>query len=431
MQTWPAPRATKPVVATVPLPGSKSASNRALILAALANGPSHLTGVLHARDTALMMDALRALGASFETSPAIDPGNLDVVVHPIPTDATCTGTIDVGLAGTVMRFVPALVGLVQGSITFDGDAQARERPMATTIEALQQLGLQVTGTHTLPFTVHGTGGIEGGTIRIDASKSSQFLSALLLIGARTAQGVRIEHVGDVLPSQPHIDMTLEMLQAHGVDVQVEGDRIWQVAAGGVHPVDHVIEPDLSNAAPFLAAALVTEGSVTVPNWPRRTTQAGDALRDYLTQMGADVQWTTDGLTVSMDGPITGLTADLSDVGELTPTLAALAALSDSPSTLTGIAHLRGHETDRIAALVHEITHLGGVAEELSDGIRIRPAILHPGIWQSYADHRMATAGAVLGLHVPGLSVADIECTQKTMPDFPERWHAMLAGTHGT
>lgn len=414
--------------ASVSIPGSKSASNRALILAALADGQSTITGLLNARDTRLMMDALVALGATITVEPATDAGNINVTVTPISAK-TGDIVIDTGLAGTVMRFVPAIAGLSIGTVVFDGDEEARRRPMSATTTALQQLGMNVSDAETLPISIQATGSIQGGKVRIDASASSQFISALLLIGARTRDGLIIEHIGSQFPSQPHVSMTLDMLREHGVIVEQPNSNTWYVQAGPIHAFNRVIEPDLSNAAPFMAAALVTKGTIRVRHWPRMTTQAGDALRTLLADMGAEVFFDGHDLVVTMCGDIRGLTANLHDVGELTPTIAALAALANSPSTLTGIAHLRGHETDRLSALVTEIRRLGGVADELSDGIRIHPSMLHGAVMHTYADHRMATAGAVLGLRVHGLSVQDIAATEKTLPDFPARWAEMLAGAN--
>jgi len=427
---WPAPRALGPIDAIVHVPGSKSASNRALALAALADAPSRITGLLNARDTRLMMQALQGLGANISISPSpTEPGNVDVTVTPI-NDTGMEIHIDAGLAGTVMRFLPALAAVTTHTVHIDGDEQARARPMAAVIDGLRQLGVRVDGDDHLPISVYGTGVLRGDRITIDSSTSSQFISALMLIGTHTADGLLIEHSGPALPSRPHIDMTVDMLREHGVRVEQPTPNSWHISAGHIAAFDRVIEPDLSNATPFLAAALVTKGRVHIPDWPMHTSQPGDAIREILTRMGADVTLDSDGLTVSMREAIAGINVDLGAAGELTPTVAALAALAHSPSTITGIAHLRGHETNRIAALVHEIRHLGGVADERPDGITIHPAVLHPGIFHAYADHRMATAGAILGLHVPGLSVDDIETTDKTLPEFPARWQAMLEGVHG-
>jgi 3-phosphoshikimate 1-carboxyvinyltransferase len=418
VSSWPAPRAHGPVTGRVVLPGSKSLTNRLLVLAALSDGPSRLSEPLRARDTSLMTAALCALGARIEDDGAdwvITPGRLHGAV------------IDTGLAGTVMRFVPPVAALANAAVTFDGDDYARERPMATLLDGLRQagVGIEDSGRGRLPFTVRGTGAVPGGTIEIDASASSQFVSGLLLAAPRYDKGLEVRHDGKPVPSLPHIDMTVAVLRAAGVEVDdSEADR-WIVAPGPIRARDVAVEPDLSNAAPFLAAALVTGGTVTVPGWPASTTQPGDALRDLLAQMGARVEVSDDGVSVTGEGRIGPLVADLHDVGELTPVLAALCALADGESSLSGIAHLRGHETDRLAALAVEINALGGSCRETDDGLQIRPAALHGGLWRAYADHRMATAGAVIGLAIDGIEIDDIDCTSKTLPDFPALWSSLL------
>lgn len=422
---WSAPTARGPIDATVRVPGSKSVTNRALILAALSDGPSTIRQALDARDTRLMSQALQRLGVGIDHVPSDVPGNTDVQVRPAPLLGPAT--IDVGLAGTVMRFVPPVAALATGDVRFDGDEQARHRPMNATLASLRDLGVQIAAEHSsLPFTVHGVGHVNGGDVSIDASASSQFLSALLLVGARYDRGVTVRHTGEPIPSQPHIDMTIEMLREHGVDVDDTRTNVWRVAPGAIHARDRVVEPDLSNAAPFLAAAMVAGGRVTIVDWPERTTQPGDRLRELLAVMGALVHLGPDGLTVTMDDEIRGLDADLHDVGELAPTLAALAALATTPSHLWGIAHLRGHETDRLAAIAAEISRLGGQAEQTEDGLHIRPARLHGGRFHTYADHRMATAGAIIGLRVNDVTVQDIATTDKTLPDFAHRWVSLVS-----
>jgi 3-phosphoshikimate 1-carboxyvinyltransferase len=416
---WPSPRARKPLRARIELPGSKSLTNRALILAALSDGPSRIVRPLRARDTELMAEALRTLGIT------IDDVNGDWQVTPGPMHG---GVIDTGLAGTVMRFVPPLAALARGPVTMDGDERARERPMWTLIEALRQAGVIVedAGRARLPFTVRGTGSVPGGTVEIDASISSQFVSGLLLAGSRYDKGIEVVHSGaDAAVSQPHIEMTIDALRRAGVEVVSPTPTSWQVAPASIRAHDVVIEPDLSNAAPFLAAALVTGGEVTVPGWPATTTQAGDELRDLLVRMGADVVQDESELTVRGTGTITGIDADLRDFPELATVIAALAALADGPSRLTGLAHTRGHETDRLTALSTEINRLGGAATDSADGLHITPQPLHGGVWHAYADHRMATAGAVIGLAVDGLQIDDIETTGKTLPDFAGMWSRML------
>ncbi|GAA1070396.1 3-phosphoshikimate 1-carboxyvinyltransferase [Nocardiopsis composta] len=406
--------------ATVELPGSKSMTNRALVLAALSETPTAVRRPLRSRDTDLMAAALRSLGAR------ITEDGADWAVSPAPLRGPAR--LDVGNAGTVMRFVPPLAALADGEVHFDGDPRARERPVGPLLEALRALGAGIDdgGRGALPLTVRGTGALRGGRVVLDASGSSQFVSALLLAGARFTEGVEVRHEGPPVPSQPHLDMTVQMLREAGVAVDDSEQDVWRVAPGPVKTSEIAVEPDLSNAAPFLAAALIAGGRVTVADWPRRTTQPGDALRGLFARMGGEVSFGDAGLTLRGTGAVHGITADLREVGELTPTIAAVAALADSPSRLTGIAHLRRHETDRIAALAREINRLGGDAEELPDGLVIRPRPLHGGVFRSYEDHRMATSGAVIGLAVPGVEVEDIATTGKTLPDFPALWSGVVA-----
>jgi 3-phosphoshikimate 1-carboxyvinyltransferase len=435
---WDAPTAARPVDATVAVPGSKSLTNRALVLAALADGPSRLRDPLRARDTALMVAALQALGAHIESAGddwLVTPARL-----PCGASEAAGGSevqpvrIDCGLAGTVMRFVPPVATLASGRSTFDGDAAARKRPMGATIEALRALGAVIDdgGRGGLPVTVHG-GTASGGSVTIDASASSQFVSGLLLTGPRWPKGVEVRHVGPVLPSLPHIQMTVEALRAAGADVDDSEAGIWQVSPGTLAGRDLRIEPDLSGAAVFLAAAVVTGGRVTVPGWPQETTQPGDAMADLLAAMGAAVIRAPEGLTVTGTRDIRGIDADLGQTGELVPVIAAVAALAASPTRLRGIAHLRGHETDRLAALARELTRLGGDVREMPDGLEIRPRPLTGGVFRTYDDHRLAMAAAVLGLVVPGIQIENVQTTAKTMPDFTARWLAMLgaaSGEHG-
>ena len=420
---WTAPVSVDPVTATVTVPGSKSLTNRALVLAAQAETTSTIRRPLRSRDTQLMVEALRAMGAVI--SDAGENGQ-DWRVEPAPL--TGPATVDCGLAGTVMRFLPALAALANGPITFDGDAAARRRPMATVLDGLRTLGARIEGER-LPFTVFGAGSLPGGTVEIDASASSQFVSGLLLSGASFADGARVVHRGGVLPSLPHIEMTVATLRSVGVSVDDSIPDQWRVEAGPVAPWTAVIEPDLSNATPFLAAATVTGGKVTIPSWPTETTQAGDAIRGILTAMGAAVGRTADALTVTGPESLRGIDIDLHEVGELTPTIAAIALFADRPSRLTGIGHLRGHETDRLAAIAGNIGALGGDVIQEPDALTIRPRPLTGGVWRSFADHRMATAGAIVGLRVPGVIVDDIGTTAKTLPAFDAMWAAMLGVTN--
>ena len=416
---WPAPRARAPVDAVVSLPGSKSLTNRALVLSAIAEAPSVIRRPLRSRDTALMAAALRALGARIDG----DRDDWSVTPGPFRADAS----VDCGLAGTVMRFVPPVAGLSTGAVSFDGDPHMRNRPVGEVLTALRALGVDVDdgGRGSLPFTVQGAGGVEGGPVVIDASASSQFVSGLLLAGARYERGVDVRHDGKPVPSLPHIAMTVAMLREHGIDVDDADANRWAVAPGPVRAVDHLIEPDLSNAAPVLALAAVSGGSVTVRDWPRHTTQAGDALRDILIAMGCDVDFVEHGLQVRGSGAIHGLDVDLRDAGELAPAVAALCALADSPSHLRGIAHIRGHETDRLSALARELGGLGADVTEEPGGLSFRPASLHGGVFRTYADHRMAHAAVIVAAAVDGVLVEDVATTSKTFPDFAEFWVGLL------
>jgi 3-phosphoshikimate 1-carboxyvinyltransferase len=423
---WSAPTTDAPVRATVSLPGSKSLTNRYLVLAALSDEPSRLRAPLRSRDTLLMAAAISTLGGRIEDASASGGFGDDWIVT--PGELRGPATIDVGLAGTVMRFLPPVAALAVGDVAFDGDPHARKRPMAPILRALRELGIEVDdeGTGRMPFTIRGTGQVRGGTIEIDASASSQFVSALLLTGARFDEGLTVRHVGPPIPSEPHVTMTVEALRDVGVVVDDSEPAIWRVEPGRIGGLDVLVEPDLSNAAPFLAAAAVSGGSVRIPGWPQYTTQAGDELRDLLDSMGAEVSLDRDGLTVTGTGELYGIDADLRSAGELTPTVAALAALAETPSHLRGIAHLRGHETDRLAALATELNKLGGDVTETEDGLVIRPRKLHGGTFATYDDHRIATAAAVIGLRVPGVQVENIGTTAKTLPGFTDLWNRMLS-----
>jgi 3-phosphoshikimate 1-carboxyvinyltransferase len=427
---WPAPTAAGAVDATVHVPGSKSVTNRALVLAALASEPGWLRRPLRSRDTLLMAAALRAMGVGIEEGVGAEKGSGEFW-RVIPSGLHGPATVDVGNAGTVMRFLPPVAALADGPIRFDGDPRSYERPLHGVIDALRVLGARIDddGRGALPLTVHGGGALDGGPVEIDASSSSQFVSALLLSGPRFNMGVEVRHTGSSLPSMPHIRMTVDMLRAVGAQVDTpesggEAD-VWRVTPGALLGRDIVIEPDLSNAQPFLAAALITGGRVTIPDWPAQTTQPGDALREIFTRMGGACELTEQGLTFTGSGTVHGIDVDLGEVGELTPGIAAVAALADGPSTLRGVAHLRLHETDRLAALTKEINELGGEVTETADGLHIRPRRLHGGIFHTYDDHRMATAGAIIGLAVDGVQIENVATTAKTLPDFPDMWTSML------
>jgi 3-phosphoshikimate 1-carboxyvinyltransferase len=426
---WPAIyRGATPVDISVVIPGSKSVTNRALILAAQAKSPSVLRRPLVSRDSELMVAGLKALGIGIEEKTVSVNGaeELQWIITPAPMRGGVK--VDVGNAGTVMRFLPPLAALATGEVAFDGDPRSYERPLGPVIKALEELGISIEheGRYSLPLKLQGTGSIPGGALTIDASASSQFLSALLLVAPSFTNGIIAKHQGGSLPSMPHIEMTVEMLRDFGATVVVDAaNQTWTVKPGDLQGKDLVIEPDLSNAAPFLSLAMVCGGSVTIADWPKATTQPGDQLRSIFTAMGASVSFSDAGLTLTGNGTIHGIDIDLHDVGELTPSIAALAALADSPSHLRGIGHLRLHETDRLAALTREINALGGNVVEEETALHITPAPLHGGVFHTYDDHRLATAGAVLGLVIPNIEVENIATTRKTLPDFPGLWSSLL------
>jgi 3-phosphoshikimate 1-carboxyvinyltransferase len=375
-----------------------------------------------------MVAGLRALGVGIEEKNVVVNGveEHQWVVTPAPLRGGVK--VDVGNAGTVMRFLPPLAALASGDVAFDGDPRSYERPLGPVIKALEELGISIEhgGRYSLPMKLHGTGKIPGGALTIDASASSQFLSALLLVAPSFDKGIVATHKGGLLPSMPHIEMTVDMSRSFGAQVSVDTSaQSWSVKPGKLHGQNLVIEPDLSNAAPFLSLAMVCGGSVTIADWPSVTTQPGDQLRSIFTQMGSQVSMDERGLTLTGTGVIHGIDIDLHDVGELTPSIAAVAALADSPSHLRGIAHLRLHETDRLAALTREINALGGNVVEEESALHITPVPLHGGVFHTYDDHRLATAAAVLGLVVPGIEVENIATTRKTLPDFPGLWSSLL------
>lgn len=438
---WSAPLADRPVVGAFSVPGSKSLTNRYLVLAALADDDSLLRAPLRSRDTLLMAQALRSVGVQVEDVPGDSPEGDDWHVTPAPFRGPAQ--VDCGLAGTVMRFLPPVAALADGPVAFDGDEHARNRPMGPVLQALADLGVRIDddGRRALPFTVHGTGAVTGGRVEVDASTSSQFVSALLLSGARFDEGVTIVHTGATLPSIPHIDMTVEVLRDAGVVIEVgddvdadgRGSYAWSVEPSDIRALDVMVEPDLSNAAPFLAAAAVTGGEVFMADWPTFTTQPGDHIRGVLERIGCKVTLDRDGLRVRgpESGRLRGIDVDLTEASELTPVVVALCALADGGSRIRGVAHIRGHETDRLAALSREFTAIGAQVHETEDGLVITPVpreVLHGGLFHTYDDHRMAMAAAVVGLVVDGIVVENVGTTAKTLPHFDRRWEALLDGT---
>lgn len=405
------------------------------MLAALANAPSQLTGLLRARDTDLMIAALGQFGVVVEDLPASADGSPVVRVVPPDKFTAAREIVDCGLAGTVMRFLPPLAALAPGRTSFDGDLRARERPMGPLLDALTQLGVRVEGDQ-LPFTMDAPARLSGRHIQIDSSASSQFISALLLTAARFPDGIDLEHTGTSLPSLPHIQMTVAMLAERGVQVDDHQPGRWQVAPGPIAALDQRIEPDLTNAAVFLAAALVSGGRVAVPGWPERTTQPGDHFRSVVAAMGGVTERIGDQLVARGGDPLHGAQLDLGEASELTPVVAALAVFAEGTTTISGVAHIRGHETDRLAAIEAELSSLGVRVSQTGDGLVIAGAggdgagLRPTRVLRSLADHRIAHMEALVGLVVTGVQVDDIATVAKTMPDFTERWQAMLTPTPG-
>ena len=419
---WSAPyRASKPISGAITIPGSKSVTNRALVLSALASSPSTLRKGLRSRDTDLMIKALSSLGVTIK----IEEDLWKITPAPLMGPAS----IDVGNAGTVMRFLPPLASLAKGLISFDGDPRSHQRPLGPVIRALENLGVSIEhqGRYSLPMVINGAGYLTGGEVEIDASSSSQFLSSLLLVAPLMKQGLKIKNVGKNLPSKPHIEMTISMLAQYGSVVDTSIANQWSVEPTKLSGVDLVIEPDLSNAAVFMAAPILCGGEVIIKDWPRRTTQPGDQLRQIFSEMGGVIDFVDQGLRVRSTGQIRGIDIDLGDVGELTPVIAALACFANSPSHLRGIGHLRLHETDRLSALKSELTALGAEVIEEESALRIHPKPMKSGVFHTYEDHRLATAGALIGLAVDGVEVENIETTKKTITDFPALWSQLLNG----
>ena len=419
---WSAPfRASKPISGAINIPGSKSVTNRALVLSALASSPSTLRKGLRSRDTDLMIKALSSLGVKIE----IEEDLWQITPAPLMGPAG----IDVGNAGTVMRFLPPLAALANGLISFDGDPRSHQRPLGPVIKALESLGVSIEhqGRYSLPLVINGAGYITGGEAEIDVSASSQFLSSLLLVAPLMKQGLRIKNVGKSLPSKPHIEMTIAMLAQYGAVVDTSIANQWSIKPTKLFGVDLVIEPDLSNAAVFMAVPILCGGEVIIKDWPRKTTQPGDQLRQIFSDMGGEIDFVDQGLRVRSTGQIRGIDIDLGDVGELTPVIAALACFANSPSNLRGIGHLRLHETDRLSALKNELTALGAQVIEEESALRINPMPMKAGVFRTYEDHRLATAGALIGLAVKGVEVENIETTRKTITDFPALWSQLLNG----
>lgn len=389
---------------------------RALMLAVVSVGPTTLTHPSESRDSIVLARGLRTMGCHVSSVDdeqwLLRPRPLAGPVH-----------VDVEGSGTAMRFLPPVAGLADGPVSFDGSDVLRTAALGPQLDAMRELGIGVsTESGGLPLTVQGIGRVPGGDVALDASASSQMVSGLLLAGPDFDRGLVLRHDGPPLSTAPHVELTVAMLRAAGAGIDDTTPNVWEVEPGRLFGRAWTIEPDLVATAPFLAAALVTGGQVTVPGWPTRTAQPGTALLGVLTEFGAHCAQSTEGLTVRGGGVLHGVDADVCRLGELVPVLAALAALADGPSYLRGIAP---GARDLVAGLAAAIGPLGGAVTEVADGVRITPARLSGGAFDTRADHRLAHAGAVLGLAVPGVVLSDVSCTAKSLPDFPGLWRRML------
>ena len=410
-------RATGPLDATVEVPGSKSLTNRALVAAGLARGPSTITGALQADDTEAMVGCLCSLGIDV----LADWDAAEVTVtgcdgEPPSTDAE----LDARLSGTTSRFVLPVAALGSGRYTVDGAPPLRQRPFGPTVAALRDLGAHVDepgGPGLLPLVVSG-GPVAGGEVSLPGDASSQFVSGLLLAAPAMRDGL-VVHVPTALVSQPYVDMTVEVMRAFGAVVDRPADATWIVAPTGYDGIRYAVEPDASAASYCFAAAAICGGSVTVPGLTRSSNQGDVAFVDVLERMGAEVTHGADHLTVTGTGELRGIELDMADLSDTAQTLAAVAVFADGPTRVTGIGFIRAKETDRIGAVVTELQRCGIDAEEEADGFVVHPGEPRPAVVQTYDDHRMAMSFALLGLRVDGIEIADPDVVGKTFPRYWE------------
>jgi 3-phosphoshikimate 1-carboxyvinyltransferase len=410
-----------PVDATVTVPGSKSITNRALMVAALARGTSHLSGVLDADDTAAMTDCLRLLGAQID----LDPGSATMVVTgmsgtPRAPRAGEDLVLPSRLSGTTSRFLLAACALGAGPYTVDGLPPLRVRPMGDGLEALRALGVSVTDADGhLPATIAGPPA-RGGQIKVAGAASSQFLSGLAMAGACMPDGLRVTVPGPLV-SEPYVTMTTAVIGAFGGSAEWRGDSAGggtlEVAPGGYDGAEFAVEPDASTASYFLAAAAICGGRVRVAGLTKASLQGDVVFAEVLERMGATLTWHSDGVEVRSTGHLRGISVDLSDLSDTAPTLAAVAVFADGPTEVTGVGFIRHKETDRIGAVVTELQRLGVQAQATDDGFIVHPGPVHPASVATYDDHRMAMAFSLIGLRVPGVRILDPQCVAKTFPGF--------------
>ncbi len=413
-----------PIDATVALPGSKSITNRALVCAALADGTSVLRGVLHADDTVAMVEALRTLGVEVTGT---GHGELTVT----GTTERRAGVVDARQSGTTARFLLPLLALGEGTSSLDGDAQLRDRPMGPTFDALRAAGVRIeeqAGAGRLPVTVAGP--LRAAALEVPGDVSSQFLTGLLLVGPATADGLEVTVTTELI-SRPYVDMTVTVMEAFGAVVdraEVGGRESWHVSPERYRATGYDIEPDASAASYAWAAAVVTGGRVTVPGLHRGSLQGDVGFADVLGQMGAQVTWHDDAVTVAAGEGLRGVDVDMAHISDTVPTLAVVAALAEGTTTIRGVGFIRDKESDRIAAPVAELRRCGVDAEGTDDGLVIRPGPLRPATFETYRDHRMAMAFALLGLAAPGMAISDPGCVAKTFPGYWDLLDDLRAGT---
>jgi 3-phosphoshikimate 1-carboxyvinyltransferase len=413
----------RPPDATVSVPGSKSITNRALLLAGLADGRSGLRNALFSDDTRYMAEALRALGAGVQT----DRASARIVVDGCGGRWTApTADLYVGNAGTAMRFLAAACCLGHGRYRLDGTARMRERPIQDLVDGLRQLGAAISceSASGAPPVVIEAAGLPGGAIELAAERSSQFLSAVLQVAPYAARDVTITVRGGLIAA-PYVDMTIGVMAAFGARVDRDGARRFHIAGGQRYAGrDYAIEPDASSAHYFLAAAALTGGRVRVRGLCRGSLQGDVRFADLLEQMGARVVWAADAIEVTGPAQIAGIDADLNPISDTAPTLAAIAPFASGPVHIRNVAHLRWQESDRLRAVATELARLGVRVEERDDGLTVWPSPIAPAAVHTYDDHRIAMAFALIGLKVPGIRIEDPGCVAKTFPEYFERLEAL-------
>jgi len=409
----------RPIRATVRPPGSKSLTNRALIVAALADGSSRLTGALDSDDTRVMTESLRRLGLRLTHDTATQTIEIDGCAGRPPANSA---ELWLENSGTSIRFLTAAACLGQGTRRLDGNVRMRQRPIGPLCDALNQLGalVECQGADGCPPVLVTAQGLRGGRADIAADLSSQFLSALLMTAPCAETPVELVLRGPVV-SEPYVAMTVRMMQAFGVNVDALDAGGYRIVPQHYQGREFAIEPDASAASYFFAAAAITGGEITVAGLSRASLQGDVRFVDVLEQMGCTVRWGDSSITVQ-GGPLRGVDVDMNDISDTAQTLAAVAVFADGPTRIRKIAHVRHKETDRIQAVVNELKRLGIDAQEHEDGFTVRPPSpgwrgIRPTLIETYDDHRMAMSFSLIGLRVPGVQIGNPGCVGKTYPAF--------------